>query len=336
MELQSGAVFAGHRVEGVVGRGGMGVVYRATHLALDRIVALKVIRADYAGDEAFRERFRREARLAASIEHPNVLPVMDAGEDDGVLYITMRFIAGIDLGALISSSGRLAPERVATIAIQISGALDAAHAEGLIHRDVKPANILLEGAEGLGRSYLTDFGLTRRAASGPALTQTGSGWEPSATSHPSRSRHSRSTTASTSTRSPACSTRRSPAGLPSPARLMPPRSMPTCSEPPPDLRETLSGAPAGVSEALQRGMAKDPDERFASAGALGSAVASALVGRTAAPATAPARTPAKPAAAMTEAARSPTPPPADAAAGSARAGSPVASRVRPLWIGVRF
>jgi Protein kinase domain len=173
-ELTPGTVFAGHRIEGVAGRGGMGVVYRATHLALDITVALKLIQPDLAGDPGFRERFQRESRLAASIEHPNVLQVRHAGEEDGLLYITMRYVEGTDLRALLDQKGRLEPAEAVDLLGQIAGGLDAAHARGLVHRDVKPANVLIEEvAGGRRRAYLTDFGLTRHATSAGGLTKTG-------------------------------------------------------------------------------------------------------------------------------------------------------------------
>ena len=140
----------------------MGVVYRATQLSLDRTVALKVIAPHYADDDQFRERFLREAKLAASIDHPNVAPVHEAGEIDGVPYLIMGFIAGEDLGDVLAREGNLAPERAVTIIVQVGAALEAAHERGLVHRDVKPANIMLtRGRDGSERAYLTDFGLTR-------------------------------------------------------------------------------------------------------------------------------------------------------------------------------
>ena len=165
-ELIPGDKFAGCRIDAVAGRGGMGVVYRATHLALDITVALKLIQPDLAGDPGFRERFQRESRLAASIEHPNVLQVRHAGEEDGLLYITMRYVEGTDLRALLDQKGRLEPAEAVDLLGQIAGGLDAAHARGLVHRDVKPANVLIEEvAGGRRRAYLTDFGLTRHATS---------------------------------------------------------------------------------------------------------------------------------------------------------------------------
>src|SRR6195952_574014 len=139
-ELQAGDVFAGHRITGVAGRGGMGVVYRAQQLDLERPVALKLIATPLARDEAFRERFVRESRAAAAIDHPNGVPVYSAGEDQGRLYLAMRFVDGEDLRTLVQREGPLEPARAAGIIAQVANALDAAHARGLVHRDIKPAN----------------------------------------------------------------------------------------------------------------------------------------------------------------------------------------------------
>ena len=172
-ELEPGSVFAGHRIEGVAGRGGMGVVYRATHLALDYVVALKVISPELASDERFRERFVRESRAAVSIRHPNVVQVRHAGEEDDLLFVTMDLIDGIDLGRLIRRDGALAPGRAVAIVAQVGAALDAAHERGLLHRDVKPGNVLIEERPGGEHAYLTDFGLTKRIASNTGVTATG-------------------------------------------------------------------------------------------------------------------------------------------------------------------
>ena len=163
-------VFAGYRIDGRVGRGGMGVVYRATDLALDRSVALKVLTEDLAGDEGFRRRFVTESKLAASLDHPNVLPIHAAGEHEGVLYIAMRLVPGADLREMLREDGRLEPERAARIVAQVASALDAAHAHGLVHRDVKPANVLVTPED---HAYLTDFGLTKQLKSDPEATRTG-------------------------------------------------------------------------------------------------------------------------------------------------------------------
>jgi ABC-type branched-subunit amino acid transport system substrate-binding protein/DNA-binding beta-propeller fold protein YncE len=166
--LEPGAVFARYRIESLVGRGGMGVVYRATDLSLERPVALKLIVPELAGDEHFRERFLKEPKLAASLDHPNVVPIYAAGELDGQLYLAMRYVEGSDLKTLIGNGGKLAPERALSILGQVAGALDAAHRRGLVHRDVKPANVLLDAD---GHTYLTDFGITKQV--GGASTDTG-------------------------------------------------------------------------------------------------------------------------------------------------------------------
>src|SRR5215217_1697177 len=165
-DFELGQVFAGHRIDAVVGRGGMGIVYRATNWALDRPVALKVMAPGLVAEEGFRERFQRESRIAASLDHPHIVPVYHAGEQDGVLYITMRLIDGVDLRALLGQDGRFDAQRAAQMNAQVASALDAAHERGLVHRDVKPANILVGADEHV---YLSDFGLTRTVltTSGP-------------------------------------------------------------------------------------------------------------------------------------------------------------------------
>jgi pSer/pThr/pTyr-binding forkhead associated (FHA) protein len=170
-ELGLGSVFAGCRVAEVISHGDMGVVYRAEELALQRPVALKLILPEYSRDARFRERFRRESMVAAAIDHPNVIPIFDAGDEDGVLYITMRLVVGTDLRALIVAEGRIEPLRAARIVRQVGAALDAAHARGMLHRDVKPPNVLL-GRE--DHVYLSDFGLAKRVDAVGGLTRQGS------------------------------------------------------------------------------------------------------------------------------------------------------------------
>ena len=133
-----GSTFSGYRIEAEAGRGGMGIVYRATQVALGRPVALKLIAANFAGDRSFRERFKREWETAASIDHPNVIPVYEAGEAEGQLFIAMRFVEGIDLANLIARETEFEPERAVRIVAQLASALDAAHARGLIHRTSSP------------------------------------------------------------------------------------------------------------------------------------------------------------------------------------------------------
>jgi Protein kinase domain len=156
-DLEPGSEFAGYRIEDAIGRGGMGVVYRAREQALNRPVAIKLLNDASASDPELRHRFEREARLMAALDHPNVIPVYAAGEEDGHLYLVMRYVDGTDLQQQLRSRGRLPAEEAAVIVAQIGSALDAAHERGLVHRDIKPANVLLSG----DHVYLTDFGITR-------------------------------------------------------------------------------------------------------------------------------------------------------------------------------
>jgi serine/threonine protein kinase len=153
-----GKVLAGYRIEERIGRGGMGLVYRAEHLNLRRRAAIKIIAPELAETSGFHERFNREARIAAALQHPNIVTVYDAGDEDGLLYLAMQYIEGSDLSSVLRSQGRLRPYRALDVCRQVAAALDAAHAQGLIHRDVKPANVLIEGRT----AFLTDFGLTKR------------------------------------------------------------------------------------------------------------------------------------------------------------------------------
>ncbi|WP_405982107.1 serine/threonine-protein kinase [Streptomyces sp. NBC_00158] len=172
----TGTRFAGYLVGDVIGRGGMAVVYRARDLRLDRTVALKLLAPQLARNDTFRQRFTHESKVAAAIDHPHIVPVFEAGETDGVLYIAMRYVAGQDLRALLDRTGPLPVETAARIAGQIASALDAAHAHGLVHRDVKPGNVLV--AEGTDSEhpehvYLTDFGLTKKSLSLTGFTSVG-------------------------------------------------------------------------------------------------------------------------------------------------------------------
>ena len=173
-----GSEFAGYRIQGLLGRGGMSVVYRADNPRLGNEVALKVLSAELSENDAFRERFVRESRLAASINHPNIIPIYDAGEYDGLLYIAMRFVEGSDLKHLIREEGPLSLHRTADLMGQVARGLDVAHQRGLVHRDIKPANILTEragmaGGEAVDHAYLADFGLMKHMISRSGLTDTG-------------------------------------------------------------------------------------------------------------------------------------------------------------------
>jgi hypothetical protein len=163
--LAEGVLLAGYRIKEQVGQGGMATVYRAHDLRLDRWVALKVLSPDAGADSGFRRRFIRESRAAAAVDHPHIIPIHEAGEADGVLYIAMRYVEGGDLSALLKGHRILALDRACDIVDQVAAALDAAHSRGLVHRDVKPANILLGAGTRRERAdhvYLTDFGITNR------------------------------------------------------------------------------------------------------------------------------------------------------------------------------
>ncbi|MCX5000003.1 serine/threonine-protein kinase [Streptomyces longwoodensis] len=171
-----GRQVAGYRIEGELGRGGMAVVYRARDLRLDRTVALKLLAPELARNDTFRRRFTHESRVAAAIDHPHIVPIFEAGETDGVLYIAMRYVEGSDLRHLLDRKGPLPLPTAVRIAAQVASALDAAHEHGLVHRDVKPGNILV--ARGTDSDhpehvYLTDFGLTKKSLSLTGFTTVG-------------------------------------------------------------------------------------------------------------------------------------------------------------------
>jgi streptogramin lyase len=273
-EFSPGDVFVNHRIEGLAGRGGMGVVYRARDLDLDRIVALKVIAPALAEEPDFRARFVAESKAAASIEHPHVIPVYYAGEREGVLFIVMRYVDGPDLRALVRAEGRLDPERAAHVVAQVGGALDAAHAHGLVHRDVKPANVLL-GAE--DHAYLTDFGLTKRAASTGGLSRPG-GWVGTLGFVAPEQIRGERVDARTDVYALGCVLVHALTGT---APYMRDSDEATLwahlNAPPP-----TDGVPGEFTGVVERALAKDPADRYPSAGDLGRA-ALAAAGRSTAP-----------------------------------------------------
>jgi Protein kinase domain len=171
-----GDEFAGYRVRSVLGRGGMSVVYQAENLRLSSVIALKVLAPEVAANDVFRARFLEESRIAASLNHPNVIPIYDMGSSEGLLYIAMRYVSGTDLRQMIKKRGRLIPETALFLLGQAARALDAAHRKGLVHRDVKPGNLLIErGSDEADPDhvYLADFGITKHAMSRSGLTSTG-------------------------------------------------------------------------------------------------------------------------------------------------------------------
>ncbi|HEX2102567.1 MAG TPA: serine/threonine-protein kinase, partial [Solirubrobacteraceae bacterium] len=277
-ELQPGDDFAGHRVTGVAGRGGMGVVYRAVQLDLDRAVALKLIAPQLAEDPAFRDRFVRESRLAAAIDHPNVIPIYYTGEHDGALYIAMRYVEGSDLRTLVRAAGRLGPARAAQIASQVASALDAAHERGIVHRDVKPANVLLGTGD---HAYLTDFGLTKRIASHSGSTRTG-GWVGTLGFVAPEQIRGQRVDARADVYALGCVLFYMLAGTAPYQRDSDEATLwAHLNDDPPSLTAYAEGTPHALEAVVWRALAKDPDHRFPSAGDLGRA-ALAAVGRAAA------------------------------------------------------
>ncbi len=278
-ELRAGDVFAGHRIEGVAGRGGMGVVYRATALDLDRPVALKLVAPGLTSDASFRERFIRETRVAASLDHPNVIPVFSAGEEEGRLYFSMRYVDGDDLRTLIRREVRLAPRRAVAIIAQIGAALDAAHARGIVHRDVKPANVLLAGHD---HAYLTDFGLTKRLHSAAAETRPG-GWVGTLGYVAPEQIRGERVDARADVYALGCVLFHALTGATPYARESDEATLwAHLNDPPPAVGPRAPGAPAEFEEVIARALAKAPDDRFESGGDLGRA-ALAAVGQAPAP-----------------------------------------------------
>jgi serine/threonine protein kinase len=252
----------------VIGFGDMGVVYRAEELALQRRVALKLIRPEHSEDARFRERFRRESRVAASIDHPNVIPILDAGIEDDVLYISMRLVEGTDLGAVIASDGHVDPLRAARIVGQVGAALDAAHARGLVHRDVKPANVLIARADHV---YLSDFGLAKPAEEGGGLTRQGSIVARAEYVAPEQLIEDR-VDALTDVYALGCLLFESLTGEPPFADTADgPAMLAHVNSPPPSPLERRPDLPPAFDEVVRRAMAKQPEERYTSAGDLGQA-----------------------------------------------------------------
>ena len=278
MDISIGSVFAGHRLDAVAGRGGMGVVYKATHLALDRVVALKLIAPEISGDESFRERFKQESMTAAALDHPNVVPIYDAGEEHGQLYVTMRYVPGTDLRAVIEQSGGLPPAEAASIIAQIGGALDAAHERGLVHRDVKPGNILIEDRGGRRHAFLTDFGLTKHAATDSGMTKTGMFVGTLDYIAPEQLQ-GQAVDARTDVYSLSCVLYQAVTGqVPYPRDSEPSKMWAHMGEDPPKARRVRADIPDAFESVVERGMAKKPEDRYPSAGDLGRAAQAAALG----------------------------------------------------------
>jgi predicted Ser/Thr protein kinase len=270
-----GETFGPYTIESRLGRGGMGTVYLATHARLGRKVALKVIAPELAEDEDFRARFLRESQLVASLDHPNVVPIYDADEIEGVLFLAMRYVNGPSLREHIRQRGRLAPEETSAVVEQVAGALDAAHRAGLVHRDVKPGNILL--AEPGDHAYLCDFGLAKRTSS-LSRTQAGSFLGSVDYCGPEQIQGA-PVDARTDVYSLGCVLFHCLTGEPPYRRENELAVLHAhLEEPPPSVSALVPSSPTAIDGVIATALAKAPDDRYPSAGALVEAFRHALAG----------------------------------------------------------
>jgi DNA-binding CsgD family transcriptional regulator len=282
--LAPGSVLGDFRIEGLVGRGGMGMVYHAVQISLGRPVALKLIAPHLADEEGFRQRFLQESRLSASIDHPHIVPVYGAGEEEGVPYIAMRFVEGVNLRVAIAAAERFKPARAARLVWQVASALDSAHERGLVHRDVKPANILVSQHAGTEHAYLTDFGLTKRRLSGSGLTGTGE-WVGSLDYVAPEQLRGSEVDGRADVYSLGCVLYQCLTGeVPFPREDELAKLWAHVSDPPPSATDAVTEVSPSMSALVQRAMAKAPDDRFGSAGALADAVVAAVSSDTRSPA----------------------------------------------------
>ena len=265
-----GTRFGPYQLQSVLGRGGMGEVYTAYDTRKDRTVALKLLPADLAADPAYQERFRREARTAARLQEPHIIPIHDFGEIDGVLYIDMRLVNGRDLKSVLQSGGALHPEYAVRIVAQIAAALDAAHSDGLVHRDIKPANILVMPS---GFAYLADFGIAGRREDG-RMTEDGGAFGSLSYMAPERFDNVRATARSdvyslTCVLYECLTGAKAFTGDNTAAQIRAHQSGPPASV-------QSAGAPAVFDPVVHRGLARAPEQRFATAGSLARAAEEAL------------------------------------------------------------
>lgn len=276
-ELTAGTRVADFVIERVAGRGGMGVVYRAKQLRPTRTVALKVVSPEFADDGEFRSRFEHECEIAASIEHSNVIPVYEVGDESGHLYIAMRYVEGTDLRAVIAAEGQLDAARATGILAQLTAALDAAHAHGLVHRDVKPGNVLLAREGDREQVYLTDFGLAKPTSSA-GRTRVGMFVGTLDYAAPEQLQGQR-VDARTDVYAAGCVlfemlTGRVPFEQEHEASIL----WAHMTSPPPSAQALVPDLPPDIDAVIARAMAKNPDERYPSAGDLGRAALAAIRG----------------------------------------------------------
>jgi hypothetical protein len=278
-ELAPGATFADHVITGVCGRGGMGIVYRATHATLEREVALKVITPEHSSDQEFRRRFRREFRAAARIQHPHVIGVYHAGEHEGLLYVTMRYVDGTDLARLLKAETKLEPALAADLIAQVGEALDAAHQAGIVHRDIKPANVLLETTpEGL-HATLTDFGLMKDLGAKSQITQAGSVIGTFDYAAPEQLKEGPIDARTDVYALGGVLFQALTGKVPYPRETAAATMLAHLDSPPPSLLSVLPDASERLGDVIRRAMAKDPDDRFPSAGDLARAARAAVADR---------------------------------------------------------
>lgn len=285
-DARVGTTLAGYRIERLLGRGGMSVVYLAEDLRLGRRVALKLIAPELTADDRFRERFLRESRIAASLDHSNVIPIYEAGEAEGSLYIAMRYVEGHSLKAVIARDRSMSPRRALDIVGQAASALDLAHARGLVHRDVKPANILLADEDARGGElhvYLSDFGLTKQASTDSGLTETGQFVGTAEYIAPEQIEHAEvgawSDVYALTCVLFECLTGEPPFQRDSLMALL----WAHVHDPPPAASERRRELPPAIDRVLARGMAKSPRDRFATCGTLVAAARMAVSLATPAP-----------------------------------------------------
>jgi Protein kinase domain len=271
-----GGRLGGYRLDAVAGRGGMGVVYRATQLELDRVVAVKVISPGLAADPVFRERFKREARMLAAVDHPHVIPIHEAGEIDGTLFMSMRWIDGRDLAREIRDANGLDPPRALAILEQIAGGLDTVHEHGLVHRDLKPANVLLETRPDGEHAYLTDFGAGRQLEVPSDMTATGH-WLGTVDYAAPEVLDGAPAGPRSDLYALGCVLFEALAGAPPFHRDTPLATMAAHRrDPPPSLHSRRPGLPPALDAVFARALAKDPAQRYSTAQRLVEAGSDAL------------------------------------------------------------
>src|SRR6201996_6402598 len=274
-----GSEVAGYRLEEQIGSGGMAFVFRARDVQLGRNVALKLLSPTLGSDEAFRQRFIRESRAAAAVDHPNIIPIFAAGQSDGVLYIAMRYVQGGDVRQLVDRLGQVPTDRVATIVTQVASALDAAHLHGLVHRDIKPANMLLDSAAGSDEQdhvYLADFGLSKRSLSVTGLTSIGQFLGTPAYVAPEQV-EGKAVDGRADLYALACTAFEMLTGSPPLARDdHPALHWAQVSAPPPALNELRPDLPPAVDTVLRRALAKSPSDRYPTCLAFAAALREAL------------------------------------------------------------